>query len=236
MRLPLSPRFKARPKVARKKRIPSLPEPPAQIKRYGTKNPFPRLMESLTLTWQRIIWRMISLLRICRTCNTQSRAQEQCTLRIVHSGNEADSYVPKATKPLTRINQVKGINPDDIHDEVAFREHIWNNLVCLKERSKNYHLKYNEIVQTVEHIVFERAKHNLLGIRSDRIDSDILRALISEGVLIEQGTSARLKYDIFEDICFERYFDDKFQECRGNYNGGAIGLLSLPIMRHRKSI
>ena len=27
----------------------------------------------------------------------------------------------------------------------------------------------------------------------------------------------RLKYDIFEDICFEQYFDEKFQECQGDY-------------------
>ena len=52
----------------------------------------------------------------------------------------------------------KNINPDDVHDEVAFREYIWNNIICLKERAKNYHLKFNEIVQTVEKIVFERAR------------------------------------------------------------------------------
>ena len=111
----------------------------------------------------------------------------------------------------------KNINPDDVHDEVAFREYIWNNIICLKERAKNYHLKFNEIVQTVEKIVFERAKQNLLGIRSDKIDNDILKALLSEGVLVEQRTSVRLKYDIFEDICFEQYFDEKFQDCQGDY-------------------
>ena len=111
----------------------------------------------------------------------------------------------------------KNINPDDIHDEVAFREYIWNSIICLKERAKNYHLKFNEIVQTVERIVFDRAKQNLMGIRSDKVDSDILKALISERVLTEQGTSVRLKYDIFEDICFEQYFDEKFQECQGDY-------------------
>ena len=111
----------------------------------------------------------------------------------------------------------KGINPDDIHDEVAFREYIWDYIICQKERAKNYQLKFNEIAQTVKKIVFDRAKQNLLGIRSDTVDSHILKILISEGVLIEQGSSVRLKHDIFEDICFEQYFDVKFQECLGNY-------------------
>lgn len=111
----------------------------------------------------------------------------------------------------------KDINPDDIYDEVALREYIWVYIICQKERAKNYQLKFNEIAQTVKKIVFDRAKQNLLGIRSDTVDSHILRMLISEGILIEQGPSVRLKYDIFEDICFEQYFDEKFQECRGNY-------------------
>lgn len=111
----------------------------------------------------------------------------------------------------------KDINPDDIHDEVALREYIWDYIICQKEKAKNHQLKFNEIAQTVKKIVFDRAKQNLLGIRSDTVDSHILRMLISEGILIEQGPSVRLKYDIFEDICFEQYFDEKFQECRGNY-------------------
>ncbi len=111
----------------------------------------------------------------------------------------------------------KNINPDSIQDEVALREYIWNNIICLKETATNYQLKYNEIVQTIEKIVFDRAKQNLLGIRSDKVDSHILKTLISEGILIEQRSLVRLKYDIFEDICFEQYFDKKFQECQGNY-------------------
>lgn len=111
----------------------------------------------------------------------------------------------------------KDINPDDIHDEVALREYIWYYIICQKERARNYQLKLNEIAQTVKKIVFDRAKQNLLGIRSDTVDSHILKMLISEGILIEQGSSVRLKHDIFEDICFEQYFDEKFQECLGNY-------------------
>lgn len=111
----------------------------------------------------------------------------------------------------------RGINPDDVYDEIAFREYIWENIICLKNKAKNYKLKFNEIVQTVNSIVFERAKKNLLGISEDKFDSQIVKALISEGILVSQKNSVRLKHDTFEDICFEQYFDEKFEECRGNY-------------------
>ena len=109
------------------------------------------------------------------------------------------------------------INPDDVHDEIAFRDYIWENIICLRNKAQNYKLKYNEIVQTVNSIVFERAKQNLLGIREDKFDSQIIKALVSEGILVSQKNSVRLKHDTFEDICFEKYFDEKFIECRGNY-------------------
>lgn len=109
------------------------------------------------------------------------------------------------------------INPDDVHDEIALRDYIWENIICLKSKAQNYKLKYNEIVKTVNSIVFERAKQNLLGIREDKFDSHIIKALVSEGILVSQKNSVRLKHDTFEDICFEKYFDEKFIECRGNY-------------------
>ena len=42
-------------------------------------------------------------------------------------------------------------------------------------------------------------------------------ALLSEGVIAQQGDYIRLKYDIFEDICFEHYFDKAFDLCKGKY-------------------
>lgn len=111
----------------------------------------------------------------------------------------------------------KGISPDNIHDEIAFREFIWEYIICLKDSVKNYQIKYNEVVETVRSIVFERAKQNLLGVESDKFDSQIIKALISEGIVVEQKGLLRLKHDTFEDICFEHFFDKKFYECRGNY-------------------
>lgn len=67
----------------------------------------------------------------------------------------------------------KNINPDDIQDEVALREYIWDYIICQREGAKKYQLKFNEIAQTVKRIVFDRAKQSLLGIRSDTVDSHI---------------------------------------------------------------
>ena len=54
--------------------------------------------------------------------------------------------------------------------------------------------------------MFERARKFMLGIHKDDIDRDIMHALLSEGVIAQQGDYIRLKYDIFEDICFVHYF------------------------------
>ena len=110
----------------------------------------------------------------------------------------------------------KDINPEDISDEADLRDYIWNNVICIKDKLVNYHLNFNDVVQTVQSIVFERAKNNVLGVREDKFNSLVLKALISEGVIAREKY-VRLKFDIFEDICFEQYFDDRFQACKGNY-------------------
>ena len=46
-------------------------------------------------------------------------------------------------------------------------------------------------------------------------DSKIVDALLSENVIIKNRETIRLKLDLFEDIVFERFFDEKFEECKG---------------------
>lgn len=111
----------------------------------------------------------------------------------------------------------KKIDPSDVHDETALREYIWSHVICLKNRASKYGLKFNEIANTINEIVFFRAQKASSGISLYQVDSDISKALLSEGILIEQKGYVRLKYDIFEDICFEQYFDMQFQNCRGAY-------------------
>ena len=74
-----------------------------------------------------------------------------------------------------------------------------------------------KVRKTIETIAFDRAKKFLPGIAEDEIDSKILQFLISKGVLVSSNHYVRLKYDIFEDICFEVKFDSLFEASRGNY-------------------
>ena len=114
-------------------------------------------------------------------------------------------------------NNINIYDINDINDENALREHIWKDVICIEKKAVSYQLDSNEVVNTVKKIVFDRAKKFLIGIHKDDLKSKILEALISEGVVIQQGEYVRLKYDIFEDIAFEYYFDRVFIESKGKY-------------------
>lgn len=88
----------------------------------------------------------------------------------------------------------------------------------LTEKKKIYKITYQEASEAITKIAFERAKKFSLGVPEDEINSNVVQALISEDIIIKQGQeNIRLKYDIFEDICFEHYFDKEFNKCQGEY-------------------
>lgn len=87
-----------------------------------------------------------------------------------------------------------------------------------KRQVQKYGVLQSDVRKIVERIVFERASRFVVGVDSDIVDSDILEALKSEGIIVESRNKIRLKYDIFEDICFERYIDKAFDACHGSYN------------------
>lgn len=111
----------------------------------------------------------------------------------------------------------EAIDIDKITDINKFREHIWINIICLKDKQVKYNIKINEIEKTVNKIAFDRAKKFTLGINQNELDANIVNALTTEGIIISNSEGIRLKYDIYEDICFENYFDSKFNECKGKY-------------------
>ena len=118
-------------------------------------------------------------------------------------------YVNLIVTNVSDFNNIKDIN--------EFRNYIWTNIICIKSKSKRYNLNYNDIIDTVNYIVMKRAKNFLVGVRSEKIKTAVLEALKSEGVIIENNETVRLKHDIFEDICFEKHFDIQFDKCRGDY-------------------
>ena len=105
-----------------------------------------------------------------------------------------------------------------VSDENALRDYIWENVICLRNKASKYHLSFNDVAREVTNLTFSRAQNYSLGVRKESINQGVLSALISEGVLIENGHGVRLRYDIFEDICFEKEFDNAFISCRGEYD------------------
>ena len=110
------------------------------------------------------------------------------------------------------------INPDCIDDINKLRYYIWENIICLKSKTKKYNIKVSNVRKAIEKIVFDRAKKFVLGVSEKDIDSNIISALISEEIVIRNKEGIRLKYDIFEDICFEQFFDEQFISCKGKYD------------------
>lgn len=128
------------------------------------------------------------------------------------------SYTDLLKSPFY-INLIVSKMPEnyDIQDENAFRQTIWNQVICLADRAKEYGLTSNEIRTAVEKITFSRAKRFETGIHQSEINEKVLHALISEGIVAEKEELIRLKYDIYEDICFEHWFDGIFDSCKGDY-------------------
>ena len=114
------------------------------------------------------------------------------------------------------ISKIKSIN--DNNDETYIRNLIWQNVICLKDKAIEYKLDSKDVLKAINSIVFERAQNFTLGVPKENFSQEIVKALLSEGVVIEHGNMLRLKYDIFEDICFEHHFDNEFLICKGNYN------------------
>ncbi|WP_027630689.1 SMEK domain-containing protein [Ruminiclostridium cellobioparum] len=129
---------------------------------------------------------------------------------IINKMCDMNSYTELLKSPFY-INLIvsKITDIDDISDENQLREYIWQNIICLGG---------SEIKKVVESIAFTRAKDFSLGANSSDYDTGIIKNLISQGVVVSNGKTVRLKYDIFEDICFEQHLDNEFNKCKGKYN------------------
>ena len=112
----------------------------------------------------------------------------------------------------------KGIRLSELSDVNGFRNYIWKECICLDNKTIEMRIPSTDVVDAIEHIVFERAKRKTIGIDETEIDSNILKFLRSNNVVTAHDSMIRLKYDIYEDICFERKLDKLFDSCRGVYS------------------
>ena len=89
-----------------------------------------------------------------------------------------------------------------------FKRIIYEECICLSK--KKFH-SHNLLEQTVRTIVVERSNKRALGISKSLIDEKALNFLIDHNVVTcRPKYGVRLKYDLFEDICFCQYFNDDF--------------------------
>lgn len=138
---------------------------------------------------------------------------------IINKMREERAYADLLRLPFY-INLIVSKMPDDhdIQDESTFRDYIWNNIICLKDKCAKYEIKNFDVKNAIEKIVFTRAKKFLVGVHCSELPDDILQVLITEGIVVQKGKYIRLKYDIFEDICFEQFFDKTFDACKGVFS------------------
>ena len=105
----------------------------------------------------------------------------------------------------------------EIENINSFRGYIWSEIICLGKNNTYSEIESTEIRKTIEYIVLERAKSFSSGVLEDDLDAKIVSILDSNGIIARNSNKVRLKYDIFEDICFERLIDNEFDLCKGQY-------------------
>lgn len=140
--------------------------------------------------------------------------------KIIQELWEAKAYIQLLRSPFYVNLIIKKIkNFKKIDDVDGFRNLIWTDVMCMGDKALPDGIKHSDIRKAIEKIVFDRAKRFLSGIKKESIAEEIINVLQSENVVTLCGNdSIRLKYDIFEDICFERFIDEQYDCCKGDYD------------------
>lgn len=113
------------------------------------------------------------------------------------------------------VKKIQSVN--DLENATGLRSFIWEKVICLQGKPKPPEVSTDDIREAVNRIVFTRAKEFSIGVPKESIQYDALSLLLSSGIIILANSKVRLKFDIFEDICFEQLFDREFDSCKGDY-------------------
>lgn len=140
--------------------------------------------------------------------------------KIIQDLWEAKSYLQLLRSPFYVDLIIKNITDfRKIADVDAFRNLIWTEIMCMRGKALPDGISHSDIRMAIEKIVFDRAKNFLAGVQRENIGEEIVDILQSENVVTLCGNnSIRLKYDIFEDICFERFIDGLYDCCKSDYD------------------
>ena len=149
---------------------------------------------------------------------------------------ETKSYIQLLRSPFYLNLIIKKIkDPGNIGDVDDFRNLIWTDVMCMRGKTLPGGVKHADIKNAIKKIVFDRAKNFLSGIKREELGEEIVNILQSENIIIAcENDKIRLKYDIFEDICFERFIDSKYDDCKGDYNAFFADLEELERCVYRR--
>ncbi len=112
---------------------------------------------------------------------------------------------------------VKMLNEDETSlSESELRVKIWDEVCSDKSNSKNN----TERKKTLKAIIIERVKNNIVYVNKDDFNEEIIYKLLLDDILIENQsrTGIKLKYDIYEDLFFERELDYLYDNTKENIN------------------
>ena len=140
--------------------------------------------------------------------------------KIIQELWEKKTYIQLLRSPFYLNLIIKKIKDfKRIEDVDCFRNLIWTEVMCMSGKSLPDGINHSDIRNAIEKIVFDRAKNFLPGVKKENIGEEIVDILQSENVIILcENNTVRLKYDIFEDICFERFIDVQFDSCKSDYD------------------
>lgn len=149
---------------------------------------------------------------------------------------EAKSYIQLLRSPFYLNLIIKKIKDSKKIDDVGgFRNLIWADVMCMRGKDLPGGIKHSDIRNAIEKIVFDRAKNFLSGVKREEIGEEIVSILQSENIIIAcENDRVRLKYDIFEDICFERFIDSKYDDCKSDYDAFFADLEGLERCIYRR--
>lgn len=120
-----------------------------------------------------------------------------------------NKYKELITTPLYADIIVKNLINAKISKETELKKEIYKNCICL---SNKYPKDKNNIIKTIKTIVIQRSKERKLGVDRDSLNDRIVNILINNNVVVENRHAIRLKFDLFEDICFGEIFDELFAD------------------------
>lgn len=112
---------------------------------------------------------------------------------------------------------VKKLNEDETSlSESELRVKIWDEVCSDRSNPKNN----TERKKTLKTIILERVKNNNVYINKDAFNEEIIYKLLLDDILIENQsrTGIKLKYDIYEDLFFERELDYLYDNTKENIN------------------